>query len=114
MTPPSRAAAQSITYARAVLERSRRYVAASREVAGAWGDLLDAIEVHDELAADRLGWESYDTDLRRMPEPHPAAVDASARDAEELAWMLAEVIEKHQGRGAAEYVSNGTEGQAAA
>lgn len=109
MTPPSPAAAQSADYARAVLGRVLRsgWPEGCHDITQAVADLRDAIEVHDLLAADRLSWERYDADLRCMPEPHPAAVDASARDAEELAWMLTEVIEKHLGRDAAEYVSGG-------
>ena len=107
MTPPSRAAAQSIAYARAVLDRACHFgqPGGCPDITKAYSDLRDAIEVHDELAADRLSWESYDTDLRSAAEPQAAAVDASAKDAEELAWMLAEVAEKHLGPEAAEYVS---------
>lgn len=113
MTPPSRAAAQSISYARAVLDRALR--AGWPEGTGitqAVADLRDAIEVHDLLAADRLSWESYDADLRRMREPQAAAVDDSAEAAAEYADWLAEVVEKHLGREAAEYVS-GEEAKAA-
>lgn len=107
MTPPSRAAAQSISYARAVLDRAGTIADPCGDITKAADDLRDAIEIHDELAADRLSWESYDTGLASSLNPHASAVDASAKDAEELAWMLAEVTEKHLGPGAAEYVSNG-------
>lgn len=114
MTPPSPAAARSAAYAREVLARALSAGwPEGTDITQAVAGLRDAIEVHDELAADRLSWESFDADLRCMPEPQAAAVDASAREAEELAWFLGEVVEKHMGREAAEYVS-GSEAQAAA
>ena len=114
MTPPSRAAAQSIAYARAVLARVLHtgWPEGCPDITQAVGDLRDAIEVHDELAADRLSWESYDTDLASYAEPHPVAVDKSAEAAAEYADWLAEVIKKRMGREAAEYVSG--EGSVAA
>ena len=107
MTPPSRAAALSAANARAALDRITRagWPAGCPDITQAVSELRDAVEVHDELAADRLHWERYDADLRSMAEPQAAAVDASAEGAAEHADWLAEVIEKHQGREAAEYVS---------
>ena len=112
MTPPSRAAARSAAYARAVLDRAGTIADPCDAITKAADDLRDAIEIHDLLAADRLSWESYDTDLRRMREPQAAAVDDSAEAAAEYADWLAEVVEKHLGREAAEYVS-GEEAKAA-
>lgn len=116
MTPPSRAAAQSIAYARAVLARVLHtgWPEGCRDITQAVADLRDAIEVHDELAADRLSWERFDSDLASYADPQPVAVDKSAEAAAELADWLAEVIEKHMGRASAEYVSSGTERRAAA
>lgn len=116
MTPPSPAAAQAAAYARAVLARVFRsgWPEGCHDITQAVADLRDAIEVHDLLAADRLSWESYDTDLAGYAEPHAVAVDKSAEAAAEHADWLAEITEKHLGRDAAEYVSNGTEQQAAA
>ena len=113
MTPPSRAAALSAANARAALDRALR--AGWPEGTGitqAVAELRDAIKVHDLLAADRLSWEAFDTDLASYAEPHPVAVDKSAEAAAEYADWLAEVVEKHLGREAAEYIS-GEEAKAA-
>ena len=114
MTPPSPAAAQSADCARAVLGRVLRsgWPEGCHDITQAVGDLRDAIEVHDLLAADRLSWERFDTSLAGYADPQPVAVDKSAEAAAEYADWLAEVIEKHQGREAAEYVS-GEEAKAA-
>lgn len=116
MTPPSPAAVRSAAYARAVLDRALRsgWPEGCHDITQAASDLRDAIEVHGELAADRLSWESFDADLASYADPQPVAVDKSAEAAAEYADWLAEVIEKHQGREAAEHVSNGTERQVAA
>ena len=114
MTPPSPAAARSAAYARAVLDRALRAgwppgTGITQAVAG----LRDAIEVHGLLVADRLSWECFDTDLASYAEPHAVAVDKSAEAAAECADWLAEVVEKHLGREAAEYISNGEQREAA-
>ena len=102
--------AAPIDLARGVLERAESLAwpdEARPAIARAASDLRDAIDIHEMLRDRRLSWECYDTDLATWPEPHNAAVDQSAKDAEEYAWMLAEVIEKHMGRETAEYVSTG-------
>ena len=107
-TALAEAEARAIAYADSTLSRAASLAwphGKPGEVAKAEEDVRDAIETHHLLKGDRLHWEAYDHELRIWPEPRNAALQVSAIAAEELADWLAEMVERHAGRDAAEYVS---------
>jgi hypothetical protein len=98
--------------ARAVLERAASLTwpdeaKAALDVAAT--GLRDALWRYGALRTGRADWEAVDPDIAQYAElaRHGIALDKTTEHVEEWAGHLAEVIGKHIGQGADEYIANG-------